>query len=63
MDSFTVTGDAQLTVAYTEAAGPNMPEEPEAGLTPGAIAGIVIACVAVVAAAVAIGVIVWKKRG
>lgn len=63
VDSFTVTGDAQLTVAYTEAAGPNTPEEPEAGLTPGAIAGIVIACVAVVAAAVAIGVIVRKKRG
>lgn len=63
VDSFTVTGDAQLTVAYTEAAGPNTPEEPEAGLTPGVIAGIVIACVAVVAAAVAIGVIVRKKRG
>ena len=63
VDSFTVTGDAQLTVTYTEEKGQTIPEEPEAkGLTPGAIAGIVIGCVAAAAVVVAVIVLIRKKK-
>lgn len=52
----------QITVSAKQTGGDETPEDPGKGLTPGAIAGIVIGCVAAVAIAAGVVVFVLKRK-